>query len=301
MSYSHRIFIYGPVGLLLLVVVGYSLFWKVSADMLSARLDRANGGEIMPGVVFAFADKTVGGFPFRLDVVLDGVTFAHEGPDGETAWRSEKLAIHGLTYGAQQYVLEAAGLQSIARPGENGAPPRVLYVTPGIARASVFLRDGEMTRFDLDLWQVQGKDASLGAAPDRIFSAARAQFHFLGNPDQTILVAAQIDGAKIGKGFAAPLGRDIEQAVLKGKITADAALARLRTGRDSFNTAAERWRAAKGALSVDSLYVKSDLAAGETLAGNVALTPAHQIEGTLASPANPAGVKLAFRDGKLVD
>ena len=34
MSYSNRIFIYGPVGLLLLVVVLYSVFWRVQAERL---------------------------------------------------------------------------------------------------------------------------------------------------------------------------------------------------------------------------------------------------------------------------
>ena len=32
MSYSSRIFIYGPVGLLLLIIVLYSVFWGVQAD-----------------------------------------------------------------------------------------------------------------------------------------------------------------------------------------------------------------------------------------------------------------------------
>ncbi len=92
MSYSNRIFIYGPVGLLVLVVVLYSVFWRVQADMLAAKLDSANGGEVIPGVVFAFAEKSITGYPFRLDVVLSGVTFANRGPDGETAWRTEKPA-----------------------------------------------------------------------------------------------------------------------------------------------------------------------------------------------------------------
>src|SRR6266566_1525497 len=52
MSYSSRIYMYGPVGLLLLIVVLYAVFWRVESDTLAARLERANGGEIMPGVAF---------------------------------------------------------------------------------------------------------------------------------------------------------------------------------------------------------------------------------------------------------
>src|SRR5215468_11499069 len=104
MSYSNRIFFYGPVVLLLLIVVLYSVFWRVQADTLAAKLDRANGGEVVPGVVFAFAEKSVTGYPFRLDVVLSGVTFAHRAPEGEMAWRTEKLAIHFLSYNHERYI-----------------------------------------------------------------------------------------------------------------------------------------------------------------------------------------------------
>src|SRR5262245_14274266 len=189
MSYSNRIWIYGPVGLLLLVVVLYSVFWRVQADMLAARLDSANGGEIVPGVVFAFAEKSVGGFPFRLDAVLSGVTFTDRHPDGETAWRTERMAIHTLAYRTNLYVLEVDGLQSFARPGERGEPPQVLYITPALARASAVLRDGRLARFDLDLRQLNVKDARAQADQKRTFSAARAQFHALVRPDETIDVA----------------------------------------------------------------------------------------------------------------
>ena len=301
MSSSSRLFIYGPVALLALIIGLYGLYWKVSADMLSARLDRANGGEIMPGVVFAFAGKSVGGFPFGLNIVLEGVTFAHEGPAGETAWRSEKIAIHALFYGKGQYALETTGLQSFAQPNEYGGPPRVLYITPHNAHASAILNGGELTRFDLDLSQVEGKDASLGAPPDRTFTAGRAQLHFEGNADQTILVAARLEGAKIGQGYAAPLGRDLALATLRGKITQDATLQDIRAGREGFNSAAERWRSAKGALDVDSLYIKSDTTDGETLAGAITLNAARLLEGTLRSPAHPKGIVLGFRNGALLD
>jgi hypothetical protein len=144
MVYSNRIWLYGPFGLLLLLAVLYTVFWRVEADMLAARLDRANGGEIMPGIVFAFAGKSVGGFPFRLDTLLDGVSFAYAGPAGQTAWRAEKLAVHALTYGRPLYVVEAAGVQSFEWPDASGGIPRSINLTPAIARASVLLRNGTL-------------------------------------------------------------------------------------------------------------------------------------------------------------
>src|SRR5262245_63206428 len=131
--------------------------------MLAARLDGANGGEIVPGVVFAFAEKSVGGFPFRLDVVLEGVTFTDRRPDGETSWRTERMAVHKLAYRNNLYVLEVAGLQSFELPGEAGQPSRVLYLTPALARASAVIEDGRLARFDLDIPDPEPKDAA--AAP----------------------------------------------------------------------------------------------------------------------------------------
>src|SRR3954463_16049791 len=116
MSYSNRIFFYGPIGLLLLIVILYSVFWRVQADTLAARLDRANGGEVIPGVVFAFAEKSVGGYPFRLDAILSGVTFSHRAPDGETAWRTEQLAVPPPPKNQTLFICEGPGRQFSAPP-----------------------------------------------------------------------------------------------------------------------------------------------------------------------------------------
>jgi hypothetical protein len=200
MSYSNRIWIYGPVGLLLLVVILYSVFWRVQADMLAARLDGANGGEILPGIVFSFAEKSVGGFPFRLDAVLEGVTFTDRRPDGETSWRTERMAFHKLTYRDNLYVLEVAGLQSFELPGEPGQPSRVTYITPQIARASAILQEGRLTRFDLDLQNLEAKDARAAPEQNRTFRAGRLQFHLFGRDDDTIDVAFKVENAAIGEG-----------------------------------------------------------------------------------------------------
>ena len=154
--------------------------------MLAAKLDSANGGEVIPGVVFAFAEKSISGYPFRIDVVLSGVTFANRGPDGETAWRTEKLARHTMSYRSNLLVFEAAGLQSIALPASTGRPAQVTYVTPAIARASAVLRDGKLARLDLDLWQAEGKDATPAADPKRTFSASPAQLHLLNRANDTV-------------------------------------------------------------------------------------------------------------------
>lgn len=305
MSYSSRIFIYGPVGLLLLIVVLYSVSWRVQADTLSARLDRANGGEVIPGITFAFAGKTVGGYPFRLDAVLSGVTFSHQDAEGEIAWRTEQLALHAQSYNLDRYIFEVTGLQSFARPpAKPGNVPRVMYMTPAIARASAILSNGRLARFDMDLWEPQAKDATQGADPKRNFFADRAQLHLLARPDDTIDVAVQINNARIGAGYAAA-NADIMLPLidLRGKLTESSALAGLAAGTAGVADAAQAWRGRMGKLNVGDLTLNWPDAHAD-LRGDVALNgagrPTGHLEGERTQNGKtPADFALLLDDGDL--
>jgi hypothetical protein len=269
---------YGPVAALALLVAGYSVYWQASAKALAAELDQANGKEVMPGITFAFAEKEVGGFPFRLDAVLDGVTFVHHGSDGETAWRTEKLALHMLSYGANHFLFEATGLQTFDWPGADGKP-RVLYLTPGAARASAILRDGKLSRFDLDLMELQAKDADPQAVPGRDFSADRAQFHLRSNADNTLDAAVRLEGGHIGPGYEPALGPDLPLFTFEGSLSHSETLDALRAGADSFANAAENWRAAKGALDISEITLDwGDLYADGKI--TLALDSDHRLAGS---------------------
>ena len=298
MSYSHRFWIYGPVGLLLLVIILYGVFWRVQADMISARLDSANGGEIVPGVVFAFADKSVGGFPFRLDVVLEGVTFTDRRPDGETSWRTERMAVHKLAYRSNLYVLEVAGLQSFELPGEVGRTSRVLHVTPAIARASAVIQDGRLARFDLDVRDLEAKDAR--AAPDekRVFTASRAQFHLLARPDDTIDIALKVENAMIGEGYKPKLPGALNLADLRGKVLLASAFEPLEQGRGTRTDALEHWRQNGGMLAVDRLTL--DWAGIKTdLKGALGVDGTHRLEGELLGAIAAGPLVGALTGGQL--
>ena len=298
MSYSNRIWIYGPVGLLLLVIILYSVFWRVQADMLAARLDGANGGEIVPGVVFTFAEKTVGGFPFRLDAVLSGVSFVDRRPDGETAWRTERMAIHKMAYRNNLFVLEVAGLQSFALPGENGQPPRVTYITPALARASAINEDGKLARFDLDMRDVEAKDARAEPDQGRTFSAARAQFHLLARADDTIDLALKIENAKIGAGYRPKLGGELLMADLRGRIAQGASFQVLERGSGSLTDALEHWRQNGGLVAVERLAldwsgIKTDLT------GELGVDETHRLSGELKGEVDAGAALGALAGGQL--
>ena len=298
MSYSHRIWIYGPVGLLVLVIVLYSVFWRVQADMLAARLDSANGGEILPGIVFAFAEKSVGGFPFRLDAVLEGVTFTDRRPDGQTSWRTERMAVHKLAYRNNLFVLEVAGLQSFELPGDPDQPSRVVYITPAIARASAFLSDGRLARFDLDIRDLEAKDARAAPEQKRTFSADRAQFHLFAHPDDTIDVALKIENAMIGDGYKPRLAGPLALADLRGKISQSSSFDVLERGRGSLTDALEDWRQKGGMLSVERLTL--DWARIKTnLTGALGVDGTHRLDGELMGAIDGGSILGALTGGQL--
>ena len=298
MSYSNRIWVYGPVGLLVLAVILYSVFWRVQADMLAARLDSANGGEIVPGIVFTFAEKRIGGFPFRLDAVLEGVSFVDRRPDGETAWRTERMAIHTLAYRSNLFVLEVAGLQSIALPGEGGQQPRVTYITPGLARASAIIEGGKLARFDLDMREVDAKDARAEPDQQRTFSASRAQFHLLARADDTVDLALKVENAKIGQGYRPKLGGDLVLADLRGKIAQGGSFAVLERGDGSLTDALEQWRRNGGKVAVERLAL--DWAGIKTeLKGELGVDEAHRLNGELQGDVDAGAALNAFGGGQL--
>src|SRR5665213_354287 len=100
MRYSSRFFLYAPLALLLLLTAAVVIHWWKVAGALDTRLKAMKGHEAVPGVTLDWANLTISGFPFRLDVMFDGLSVKGAGPHGPFAWKGDKFAVHALTYGA---------------------------------------------------------------------------------------------------------------------------------------------------------------------------------------------------------
>ena len=128
MRYSNRVFLYAPFVILLILATVAMIRWRDVAHKWETKLLAANSGsEIAPGVTLHFASEEIGGFPFNVDVVLNHLAIAMQSTRGPISLASERFAIHSLTYGRAQQVMEAAGLQTIhkyslklARVGDPG-------------------------------------------------------------------------------------------------------------------------------------------------------------------------------------
>ena len=147
MRYSSRFFLYAPfVGLLLLAAIAMTNWW-LKATALAKQLDAINGHEIMPGVRLSFAEKRLAGFPFRLDTILKDLRVEVAEVGGPMVWTSEGFAMHTLTYGRVQAILEAGGRQTLSWHDANGGAHRFAFL-PGTFRASAILQHGKLIRFD---------------------------------------------------------------------------------------------------------------------------------------------------------
>ncbi len=302
MSYSNRIFMYGPVGLLVLIATLYSVFWRVEADTLSARLDRANGGEIVPGVSFSFAQKSVAGFPFRLDVLLSGVAFGYRNTDARFAWRTDRLALHRMAYGRNQFIFEADGPQSFTwTPQPDRAPQTVLF-TPEIARASAILAGGRLVRFDLDVWHARG-NAKNSRDPEIDFAADRAQFHALSHRNNTLDLVIQIDNSHAGPAAAPQLSASLPLIDCRATLSNSGVLMRVEAGEEDVARALKQWRDNMGAIDVTSLALNWPNAHA-VLRGNLMLDVEDHLSGVLRGDSAGEGggmdqVQLDFSNGAI--
>lgn len=226
MRYSSRFFLYAPLCVVLILFAAAGVHWWNAASTLSARLAAMNGREIMPGVIFHFASKRISGFPFSLDTELSDVTLAMGTATGTTIWRSEKFAMHALTYGRDETIFEAAGRQSLSWGGKK------LDFAVGALHASAILRDGAVNRFDLDL-------AGFGS---KAFTAQRLQFHARRNDDRAD-VLTEVNG------FAAKDCKAPGNFRYAASLTKAETLTPLLSGQRYWEEALRGWRAKGGAIT----------------------------------------------------
>jgi hypothetical protein len=297
---SKRIFIYGPLAALILLGLAYSIYWFVIVSKITAELARLDGNEIIPGINFQFTERNVGGFPFRFEVFLSGVTIAAQGDKGTIAWQSERIALHAMSYGRRAYILEVDGLQTFTWPAEGDAPQNIVQVNTGITRASALIEDGHLARFDIDVLNAEGRDVSQNAAMMREFRFARAQIHLLVQEDDTIGILAELDAGEIGSGYQPALGTNLSRLRIEGRVSEANALEELRRGGAEIRAALEAWKNARGTIILDPV----EAAWGGTLLmgrSELALDEEYRVSGLLtASPEDPVSFLGALSQSEMI-
>jgi hypothetical protein len=306
------------VSLFAILMLGVVAYWFVASHEVSRKLEALNGHEIAPGITMGFAHKTMAGFPFRVDGELDGFRVTIATSHGPAVWTAEKFAFHSLTYGRTQYVFEAAGKQTITWHKDSGAL-RTYQFLPGLLRGSMSAGKGELSRFDLEVIDVDSPD----------LSAAQVQLHLRKDPKIDGLdLYLSADGVHMGTALQPAFGPDLKLLRVDAMILPGSSFDAVLSGKGDWRAAAEGWRkrdggvlvrsiamnwgpldiTGKGALTVDEIHRPmgglhfkinnlGDLSKiAPTLNGNPA--NAGIVIGLLAGyPSKPSSVILTFKDG----
>ncbi len=255
MRYSSRFFLYLPVAVVVLLFAAAAIYWHYAAQALAQRLDALNGHAVAPGVTLRFSSKDVGGFPFRLDAVLENVSIEVARGRGPVRWQAEHFAAHALSYSPSQILFEAAGKQRLSWMSQNGEPHEFRFET-GSTHASVVLREGRVARFDLDIVAARWEGGD----------AARLQFHTRHDPHTDTLDV--VSSGDLIHPEASPLGKEIRSARLEGRFVKAGALDPPLAGHQDWRAALTRWRDAGGAFAIDKLEAA---ASGADVAANGSL------------------------------
>jgi len=245
MNYSHRFFLYGPVGLLAVLAIAVVAYWWTASDAIARKLDAMNGHEIAPGIRLSFEKKTMGGFPFRVDGELDGLRIAIDTSHGQALWTAEKFAFHSLTYGRTQFVFEAAGAQHVEWHKDNGQLHTYDFL-PGSLRASAIVVNHHLARFDLDALNVDSAD----------ISASEVQLHLRDDP--------KIDGLDLfftannvhfADNVQPAFGPDMKHFALNAMVSPGSSFTGLLSGRGDWRAAAIDWHTRHGGVLVNTIEV----------------------------------------------
>ena len=184
---------YSRLGLILpftalgLLVVGWSAAWFWAQGETAKRMDAAAENWKQAGYQVAWRQRTIGGFPFRMDVTLTDVTARAPGGWALEAPRLEGEAyMHAITH----WLIAAPAGLTFVRP--LGGP---VAVKGELIRASLTHLQQRPPSFSFEGVKLTFAPAP-GAQPFSLASADRVEFHLRAGPDDEGGVFASLDGGK---------------------------------------------------------------------------------------------------------
>jgi hypothetical protein len=238
-KYSSRFWLYAPISAFLLLAIVAMAHWWLVAGAFEKKLAAIKGHEAIPGVSLDWDTVEVGGFPFRIDADFTNFRAQGAGARGPFAWKSEKFALHALTYGRLQVIYEAAGRQDLRFALADRVNSSLSFQVGSLRASSINNKNG-LARFDLDM-------ASASASG---WALSRFQFHMRRDPDgKTLDLMFALDGLRlqIRPGIAG-LTFKLKPGDLSfyASLNHLEALEDLLAGKASWPQTAEKWRALGG-------------------------------------------------------
>ncbi|MDB5422727.1 MAG: hypothetical protein JWQ29_143, partial [Phenylobacterium sp.] len=246
-----RLGLYGPFILLAIAIVGWSGFWFWARGQAAQRMDAAVGELKRAGYAVSWKERTLGGYPFRMDVTL--TDFSAREPSG-WAIQAPRLEAEAFMHSLGLWLVAAPQGMSFVRP--QGGP---VAVRGELIRASLSHLDRRPPSFSFEGVKLAFAPEP-GAQPFGLASADRVEFHLRAGPDDEGGVFAEVKNGKANlSGLLARIagGKPVS-------LTWNSTLSKVSafTG-PTWPEAVRHWTAAGGRMTVRS----AGLTAGDALIG----------------------------------
>jgi hypothetical protein len=182
-----RLGLYLPFALLLLAAIAWTGFWLWARSQVQTRMEAAVAELSRAGYQLSWSERTIGGYPFRMDVTLSGARLQEA-----SGWALQAPVLEGeaFLYSTRLWMLAAPQGLTFVRP--QGGP---VAVSGKVLRAS--LTDFDKRPLSLDF---QGEGLSFqpaaGARPFALTAADLVEFHLRAGPDDEGGVFAKLDNGK---------------------------------------------------------------------------------------------------------
>lgn len=284
-----RLGLYLPLILLALVVAGWSGFWLVARSMVTDGIDRALAEARARGDVWNCHERTVGGYPFRLEIRCSDVTLARSASAGVVQLSAGPLLVIGQPHTPNHVIAQAKG--PLALQLADGARLTARWDS---AEASRRTASGALERLSVDIRRPVVTLALPQGASSTV-SAAVIEAHLRRNPASpapadardlflrtTQLVSGELDSLL---GDTNPSDLDIQLTASQSSLL----------GKGLTPVTLEAWRVAGGKLDFTRLNLKKGIKQIEAR-GEIAIDEdkrlAGRIEPSAANIDQFAGIRL---------
>lgn len=160
-------------GVVLLAIIAYSVYWFKLASQIELGLAAWAETQRGAGMQVEYDALEVNGFPLRVQPQISNLRLAAPGPNPAWQWRSDQLIANLTPYNLNHIVLTAPHPQDISLRINGGALEQY-RLAPGKVLASLALKQGRISRIDLD---IEGGTLSGDRLLSHALGLGRVQLH----------------------------------------------------------------------------------------------------------------------------
>lgn len=269
-----RFWLYAPFVLLVLIAAGWSGFWFYVQGQVTQTLDNALAREAQAGRTWTCADRSVGGYPFRIEVRCSSLTLT------SSRWGDAVNVQTGPSVAIGQIYTPGLAILQVTGPLHANLPEsRKLNLGWKQFEASVALTLSGFERLSMVMAEPNAV-LSLPGSADETWRASEIEVHLRRNPARPVTDNV-MDIAISARGSVLPRLDELLGNTQPGDLDLQASVTQSVAFRRGFNPdALETWRAAGGQVELAKLTSVKGAVRAEA-SGRLMLDSAHRVAGEI--------------------